>query len=161
MPLLAPPRRYAFDHDGSRTALAWLSTALVGLRAIRRGRVPSHWRWMIRSYLVTLALITFRLMMRIPGVMELASPTEVIAILLWLRWTLPLLVCEMGYRIAAGLRRSRTGSRYRPCGSAGPADAVAGTSTSPLSLPSRVSVSDPAPPSSGGMMDGNARSPAR
>lgn len=82
------------------TALAWLVTALAGLVAVRGGKVSSHRRWMVRNYIVTLAPITFRALIEVPGVMGLAPPTVVIAILLWLSWLLPLLIGEGVYRIA-------------------------------------------------------------
>lgn len=91
------------------TAWAWLITALAGLMAIRRGQVQVHRRWMIRAYLVTLAPITFRLLIRTPGVMTLAEPPDVIAVLLWVSWVLPLVGYEAGRRLLA-LLRGRTGA---------------------------------------------------
>jgi len=89
------------------TAWAWLITALTGLVAIRRGHVQVHRRWMIRAYLVTLAPITFRLIIRTPGVMTLAAPPDVIATLLWVSWVLPLVGYEVGRRSLALVRKSR------------------------------------------------------
>lgn len=89
------------------TAWAWLTTSLVGLVAIRRGQVQVHRRWMIRAYLVTLAPITFRLIIRTPGVMALAPPPDVIATLLWLSWVLPLAGYEVGRRSLGLVRRGR------------------------------------------------------
>lgn len=91
------------------TAWAWLITALAGLMAIRRGQVQLHRRWMIRAYLVTLAPITFRLLIRTPGVMTLAAPPDVIAVLLWVSWVLPLVGYEAGRRLLA-LLRGRAGA---------------------------------------------------
>jgi hypothetical protein len=85
----------------SATALAWLVTALLGLAAIHGGKVSSHNRWMVRNCIVTLAPITFRALIEVPGLMGLAPPTVVIACLLWLSWLLPLLICEGVYRIAS------------------------------------------------------------
>lgn len=83
------------------TALAWLTTSLLGLVAIRRRQVQVHRRWMIRAWLVTLAPITFRLLIRTPDIMTLAEPPDVIAALLWLSWMLPLLLFELGRRLLA------------------------------------------------------------
>lgn len=82
------------------TALAWLTTAAAGVVAIRGGRPWLHRRWMVRNYLVTVAPITFRALIELPGMMTLAPPPTVIATLLWLSWLLPLSVCEAAYRIA-------------------------------------------------------------
>lgn len=82
------------------TTLASLTTLLIGLIAILRGRVEAHRRWMVRNYMVVLSPITFRALIRIPTVMELAPPPIMIPLLLWLSWLLPLLIGEILYRIA-------------------------------------------------------------
>jgi len=81
------------------TALAWLTTAWVALIAIRRRRVRSHRRWMIRNYLVTLSPITFRVFLHVANAMKLSPSPELIAVLLWLSWLLPLLIGEAIYRV--------------------------------------------------------------
>ncbi|WP_454827912.1 DUF2306 domain-containing protein [Pseudoxanthomonas wuyuanensis] len=81
------------------TALAWLTTALTALIAIRRGRVGPHRRWMIRNYLVTLSPITFRILLQVQLAMGLAPSPTMIAALLWLSWVLPLLIHEGVWRI--------------------------------------------------------------
>jgi uncharacterized membrane protein len=87
-------------------ALAWLTTALIGMIAIRGGRVSSHRRWMVRNYLVTLSPIAFRALIKVPGMMELGPPPVMIPILLWSSWLFPLLICQCVYRIVdrAGMR---------------------------------------------------------
>lgn len=83
------------------TALAWLCTALVGLVSIRRGRVMQHRRWMIRTYLVTLAPVTFRLLLHTPGIFSVLPPPPAgIAWLLWISWVLPLALCELIWRLS-------------------------------------------------------------
>lgn len=86
------------------TALAWLVTAGIGLHAILRGDIALHRRWMQRNYLVTLAPISFRLLVKLPGVMALASPPLVIASLLWLSWSLPLVLHVIACRTATLFR---------------------------------------------------------
>ena len=100
------PAPFAIRAAFTATALAWLTTASIGVIAVRGGRVPSHRRWMVRNYLVTLAPITFRALIKVPGMMELAPPPVMIPILLWLSWLLPLLICEGIYYIV-----DRTGLR--------------------------------------------------
>ena len=91
------------------TALAWLTTALVGLVSIRSGQVQRHGAWMIRCYLVTLAPITFRAALHLPGVFSIVPPPPAgIAWLLWLSWVLPLAAYEMGRRISGVLDRLPT-----------------------------------------------------
>ena len=109
------PAPFAIRLAFAATAWAWLITALVGLMAIGRGQVQVHRRWMIRAYLVTLAPITFRLLIRTPGVMTLAAPPDVIAALLWVSWVLPLVGYEVGRRTLALLRgRARAVSLTPP-----------------------------------------------
>lgn len=102
------PAPFAIRAAFAATALAWLTTALIGVIAIRGGRVPSHRRWMVRNYLVTLAPITFRALIQVPGMMELAPPPVMIPLLLWTSWLLPLLICEGVYRTVdrAGVRHN-------------------------------------------------------
>lgn len=86
------------------TALAWSSTALTALIAIRRGHVLTHRRWMIRNYLVTLSPITFRVMLQVALVMGLMPTPGLIAVMLWLSWSLPVLVYEAGRRVIGSMR---------------------------------------------------------
>lgn len=92
------------------TALAWLTTALAGLIAIRRGAVDLHRRWMTRNYVVTLAPIIFRLSLPVAIASGLAPSPTVIATLLWCSWIVPLLACETVRRLAGRWRASRTRS---------------------------------------------------
>lgn len=86
------------------TALAWLTTALVALFSIRRGRVLSHRRWMIRNYLVTLSPITFRILLQAQIAMKLEPSPSMIAVMLWLSWLLPLVIYEGVHRIGDLMR---------------------------------------------------------
>ena len=43
-------------------ATAWILTTGLALAAIRRGRVEQHKEWMIRSYVMTTAFVTFRVL---------------------------------------------------------------------------------------------------
>jgi uncharacterized membrane protein len=107
------PAPFAIRTAFAATALAWLTTALTGLIAIRGGRVWSHRRWMVRNYLVTLSPITFRALIEVPGVMELAPPPVMIPMLLWSSWLLPLLICEGIYRIVDHVRL-RPDNSFKP-----------------------------------------------
>jgi uncharacterized membrane protein YozB (DUF420 family) len=42
-------------------AVAWLTCAALGLRAILRGDVAAHRRWMLRTFALTYAGVTLRL----------------------------------------------------------------------------------------------------
>jgi uncharacterized membrane protein len=109
------PAPFAIRLAFAATALAWLSTALTGLVAIRRGAVAAHQRWMTRSYAVTLAPVIFRLSLPIAIASGLAPSPTLIATLLWCSWIVPLLICESVRRLAG---------RWRASGAASPAGAV-------------------------------------
>ncbi|MFT3669777.1 MAG: DUF2306 domain-containing protein [Pseudoxanthomonas sp.] len=98
--IASSPAPFAIRLAFSATALAWLTTALTGLVAIRRGAVEKHRRWMVRNYAVTLAPILFRLSLPLAIASGLAPSPTLIATLLWCSWTVPLLACEAVRRLA-------------------------------------------------------------
>lgn len=73
---------------------AWLTTALLGWLAIRKGDIATHRDWMRRNYIITFAFVTFRLAGKIPGLYSLGSLQEVFTTFGWMSWTVPLLVSE-------------------------------------------------------------------
>lgn len=82
------------------TALAWLVTGFLALRAIRAGRVLQHRAWMVRNYAVTLAPVLFRLMLPLAIASGLQPGGTLISVLLWASWMVPLVFVEGGLRIA-------------------------------------------------------------
>jgi uncharacterized membrane protein YozB (DUF420 family) len=89
-------------------AVLWIGTTAMGWRMARAGRFADHRRWMIRSFAVTFAFVTFRLELQI-GVVLLGLPFEVsyqgAAVLCWIT---NLLVAELI------LRRGQVRVRPRP-----------------------------------------------
>ena len=89
-------------------AVLWMGTTAMGWRMARAGRFADHRRWMIRSFAVTFAFVTFRLELQI-GVVLLGLPFEVsyqgAAVLCWIT---NLLVAELI------LRRGQARVRPRP-----------------------------------------------
>ncbi len=84
----------AFGSGLAGLATAWLITTGMAFTAIRRQLYDQHKEWMIRSYVVTFAFVTFRigdLTMQAAGIGE---PLQNIAFLSWASWTLPLFVTE-------------------------------------------------------------------
>ncbi len=79
-------------------ATAWLLTTGVAWAAIMRGQVALHKEWVTRSYLVTFAFVTFRVMTdHMPWLMTLVGSNdgEQSASVAWLCWTVPLAVYEV------------------------------------------------------------------
>lgn len=73
--------------------VAWVVTTTMAVLAIRRRNILQHREWMIRSYAVTFAFVTFRF-----GVDALTSQgvqgSDAQAIMAWACWALPLLLLE-------------------------------------------------------------------
>ena len=88
------------------TMLAWVATAAVGIAAIRRGQVTTHRAWMMRNYWVTLAPVSFRLLLPSAIALGLTPSPGLIATLLWASWVTPLLLHEAVVRL---LRIGRAG----------------------------------------------------
>jgi uncharacterized membrane protein len=77
---------------------AWVITTGMALYSIRTGRIEQHREWMLRSYTVTFAFVTFRLSeywvrrwLHLPAV-DVADDLD--ALLAWACWAVPLLIAE-------------------------------------------------------------------
>ncbi len=85
---------WAFGLQG--LAFAWTSTTLMAYVSVRRRRMLQHKEWMIRSYVVTFAFVSFRwlnnsdLAHQLMSKFEERGPT-----IIWLCWTIPLLLTEI------------------------------------------------------------------
>jgi uncharacterized membrane protein len=66
-------------------AVLWVSCALLGLRAILRGDVPAHRRWMLRTFAFTYAAVTLRLwlLVLIPVLGDFRSAYVLVPFLCW------------------------------------------------------------------------------
>jgi hypothetical protein len=76
-------------------ALAWVITVLMAFRFIKLKRIKMHQEWMIRSYVVTFAFITFRWLVDLPFVVELGNFIERAPTIGWISWVLPLFITEV------------------------------------------------------------------
>jgi uncharacterized membrane protein len=77
-------------------AFAWLVTSGMAYISVMSGRINQHKEWMIRSYVVTLAFVTFRWIQGSPFVIELMPEfTERGPTVVWLCWSIPLLITEV------------------------------------------------------------------
>jgi uncharacterized membrane protein len=103
---LTSPAPSAIRVAFASTTLAWICTAVPGLLAIRRGDERAHRRWMVRTYLVTLAPVLFRVLLDLALRSGVAVSPGVIAGLLWASWALPLLVNETLGLLARWIRAS-------------------------------------------------------
>ena len=75
--------------------IAWVATTTMAVAAIRRGLVGQHQDWMIRSYVVTFAFVTFRVVWSILAVAHIGTLREQLGAASWFCWAVPLLVTEV------------------------------------------------------------------
>lgn len=69
----------------SGLAVAWLASTTMGFLAIVGGRVAEHRRWMLRSYALTLAAVTLRIMLPLVPVLgiDFVAAYQAISFLCW------------------------------------------------------------------------------
>jgi uncharacterized membrane protein len=88
------PRYFAYATGLFFLAVAWVITTCMAYLAIRRGAIQQHREWMIRSYVVTFAFVSFRLVEKFLLRWQIAADDEIDTVLAWGCWSLPLLVAE-------------------------------------------------------------------
>jgi hypothetical protein len=74
-------------------AAAWWTTSGMALVAILRRQIQAHREWMIRSYVVTFAFVSFRWLVEWP-VWDFLGSTRLAAVG-WLSWVVPLLLTDV------------------------------------------------------------------
>jgi hypothetical protein len=85
----------------SMLALAWLTFAALGWRAVRNRRFASHGDWMIRSYVLVWSFVFCRIASRVSSIGELGNGEAFI----WLSWVGPLIICEIILQWPHGSRK--------------------------------------------------------
>lgn len=75
--------------------IAWLSTSGMALAAIRRRNFLQHKQWMIRSYVVTFAFVSFRIVDDTLVYLQIGERLDYLPMLAWACWAVPLLVTEL------------------------------------------------------------------
>jgi uncharacterized membrane protein len=73
---------------------SWVITTSMALVAVKRRALEQHREWMIRSYTVTFAFVTFRLVHDALLAWHVASDDNIQAAMAWACWSVPLLVAE-------------------------------------------------------------------
>ncbi len=104
--LTIEPRYFAYAAGLFMLSSAWALTSLVAYLAIRRGAIDQHRDWMIRSYTVTFAFVTFRLVEKLLLHWHVAAPNEIGTAMAWACWSVPLLSIEPVLQLRK-LRRPR------------------------------------------------------
>ena len=87
-------------------AVVWIAVTLNAWSLALKGRYAEHERWMVRSFAVTFAAVTLRLMLVIGAVLQIPFDT-VYPPTAWLCWTLNLAVVEAAFALAWADRMRR------------------------------------------------------
>jgi uncharacterized membrane protein len=87
-------RYFAYAAGLSGLASAWVITTSMALVAIRYRSFEQHREWMIRSYVVTFAFVTFRLVEHQLLAWKVAPADQVDTLMAFACWTVPLLLAE-------------------------------------------------------------------
>jgi hypothetical protein len=80
-------------------AVLWLTTVVLAVTRARQGKIARHREWMIRSYALTLAAFSLRMILTVHGVLEasevITTPyVSVYQATAWLCWVPNLLIAE-------------------------------------------------------------------
>jgi hypothetical protein len=89
-------------------ATAWLLTTGLAFLAIQRHLLEQHKEWMIRSYVVTFAFVSFRVLLVALQNAGVGTLPEQLGASAWFCWSVPLLVNEVFLQGRKILRVSRT-----------------------------------------------------
>jgi hypothetical protein len=75
-------------------ALAWVVTTGLAFVSIRKSLIHQHREWMIRSYVVTFAFVTFRIGETILEGAGIGDQLQDLTFMSWACWAVPLLITE-------------------------------------------------------------------
>lgn len=79
-------------------ALAWFVTTGMAYYTIRNGLVSLHKEWMIRSYVVTFAFVTFRFLQDYTPISRVRPEGDRDTTIAWACWVVPLAITEMVFQ---------------------------------------------------------------
>lgn len=86
---------WAFGFALLGMATAWFTSAAMAFYAILKGRVQIHKEWMVRTYVVTFAFVTFRVLNDYYPGDRLQPGSDRAVTVGWASWVLPLLFAEL------------------------------------------------------------------
>jgi hypothetical protein len=96
MALTIPPSHFAYAGGLFALSTVWLLTTTMAVIAIRNRQFEQHREWMLRSYTVTFAFATFRLIYDywVAPPDGTAWADDFAAFLAWACWVVPLVLLE-------------------------------------------------------------------
>lgn len=80
-------------------AVAWLLTSGTAYYAILKRQIQVHREWMVRSYIVTFAFASFRMLNDFGPLSRVEPENERSTAILWTCWVVPLLVAEVWFAL--------------------------------------------------------------
>ena len=96
---------FAYAAGLTGLAVAWVVTTGMAVLAIHRRALHQHREWMIRSYIVTFAFVTFRFFEYVLSTWKVAPQDQIDSFMAFACWAVPLLLAEPLIQ----LRRLRAG----------------------------------------------------
>jgi uncharacterized membrane protein len=75
--------------------VTWSTSSIMAFISIKNRKVDLHKDWMIRSYVITLAFVSFRFVDDILIALEIGTRVEVLTLMSWACWAIPLFIAEV------------------------------------------------------------------
>lgn len=75
--------------------VVWATTAIMAFISIKNKKIELHREWMIRSYVVTFAFVSFRVFEDILMSLQVGTYFEVLTLMSWACWAVPLFIAEV------------------------------------------------------------------
>ncbi|MBU2922922.1 DUF2306 domain-containing protein [Winogradskyella psychrotolerans] len=75
--------------------VAWSTSSIMAFISIKNRKIDLHKEWMIRSYVITLAFVTFRFVYDIIRSFDIGTWEEVQVLMSWACWAIPLFIAEV------------------------------------------------------------------
>jgi uncharacterized membrane protein len=85
--------------------IVWLGSAAMAYMAIRKGNVFMHREWMIKTYVLTLSFVCFRLTEDILTKMGISSFVDRKVLLAWGSWAIPFFITEVVLQAGRMIRK--------------------------------------------------------
>ena len=75
--------------------VVWSTSSIMAFISIKNKKVDLHKDWMIRSYVITFAFVTYRFVEDILQALEIGTNEEIIVLMSWACWAIPLFIAEI------------------------------------------------------------------
>lgn len=75
--------------------VTWVTSSTMAFISIKNKKVDLHKDWMIRSYVITFAFVSFRVVEDILMTLEIGTQVEVLTLMSWACWAIPLFIAEV------------------------------------------------------------------